>query len=1084
MKHRVLAIFLALALLAAPSALASQALGWELYQTDTVLGPGLTVSSQILWGDSKQDYRREQYVTYTPGLGVQPVVCYGASVPATATLTSMAKGLEGYGYRVLAGANGDYFVMSSGVPLGMVVSYGALRSSSSYHYAVGFEADGTCFVGKPDLSITATFHGYDLSVSGGYNKLRETQSGYTLYSSDFGGETRTTGGGVNVVLRPVTVPEDYAAPAMPEALRPAPEEPPAPEGLDQAADPEVDPAEVDPAEVDPVWAEQHRLWEEEMAAWEQEKLAWEQAMADWRQALAQSVAGFETLPAQLTIGGEVDCVVETVAEQSGSFAIPQGRFVLSISTGADRFLVDEVRALMAGERLRLRVTSPDERWARAYTAIGAYRYILQNGEVAQGLEQNGDPRTALGIRADGAVILYTIDGRRPGHSVGASVTQVAKRLQELGCVEAVLFDGGGSTTFGTTGALDQSFSLQNRPSEGSQRAVSDALFFVSELKPTGALGSVYLRPQSALMLAGARQSLSALGIDTGYYAMGEEPLVGVSYTVEGPGRMEGEVFVAGAEKGIATVTAATADGAVGTARMTVVATPDKIDLTDPAGQKVTSLNLDPGQSASLNASATWYKLDLLADDSCFTWTLSPELGSVDAYGNLTAGTRAGSGTLTVSAGERSVSIPVTVGGHVTPLEPWESPEGIRTGPEDPVQAELTGEQTRYGRSALRVTYPAGEESRLPLDLAIPAGESWLALWLYADTPPQAVEAELALDDGSAARVPLAVPEGSQGSWSHLWAAIPENAVRLTGLVLTARPRDGGEAPGAYLDTLYLDHFTTANSRLDDATPPTVSLTVRGGQVSATLSDNVDKTFRPEAVSLTLDGWGTPFDLSGGALTASLPTDALLHRVSLTVQDASGNLKRVSAELPPAPGRALPFGDVAGHWAQDHIVYLYDQGVTNGRSTPEGPVFDPQTNITRGEFATMLARWLRADLTGGGEVQLPFVDAADIPAWARDAVGYLYRAGIMSGSLEGDGLYARAGDPITRAQAMTLLGRVQPKGFAQQAGTFDDDDQIPAWAREFVYTLAGQGVVSGYQGLVRPLDPITRAEAAKLLTTLW
>ncbi len=133
---------------------------------------------------------------------------------------------------------------------------------------------------------------------------------------------------------------------------------------------------------------------------------------------------------------------------------------------------------------------------------------------------------------------------------------------------------------------------------------------------------------------------------------------------------------------------------------------------------------------------------------------------------------------------------------------------------------------------------------------------------------------------------------------------------------------------------------------------------------------------------------------------------------------------------------------------------------------------------------MLCRWLRPDLAGAGDGPLPFADAADIPGWARDAVGYLYQTGVMTGSLEGDELYARANDPITRSQAMTMLGRIQARGYAAQSQVFADDDQIPAWAREYVYTLAGQGVVSGYEGLVRPLDPITRGEVAKLLTTLW
>ncbi len=1090
MTRRAISLLLIFTLLLAPAALASQALGWELYQTDTVLGPGLSVSAQTLWGDSKQDYRREQYAVYTPGQGTQPVVCYGTSVPATATLTSMAKGLEEYGYRVLAGANGDYFVMASGVPLGMVVSYGALRTSSSYHYAVGFDADGKCFVGKPDLTISAAFHGYDLTVSGGFNKTRTAKDGYFLYSTDFGPSTRASGGGVNVVLRPVDLPQDYVEPQKPG---PAPVEPQPPEGLDPealwaalAGEPGEEGEAVVVTDEDLAAL---NAWEETRAQYEQDKAAWDQAMAEWKAALLESAAGLQSVEATLTIGGRVECVVESVVDQSGAVDIPQGRFVLSISKSGDEFLRSEVQNLVPGERLSVLVSSPDPRWNSAYAAIGAYEYILQNGQVPGGLDQNADPRTALGIKADGTVLLYTIDGRRSGHSVGASVNQVAKRLQELGCVEAVLFDGGGSTTFGTTGALDQSFALSNKPSQGSQRAVSDALFFVSEEKPTGVLGSVHLQPQSALMLSGARQSLTGLGIDTGFYPLGGEPLSGLTYRVDGPGSMEGDVFVAGAQKGVATVTATAANGAAGTARMTVVDTPDTIDVTDAAGAKVTALNLDPGQQAALNAAASWYKLPLLADDTCFTWTLSEELGSVDEYGNLTAGPKAGSGALTVTAGAKSVSIPITIGGHVNTLEPWEEGAHVPVlDPEGAIRAELTAQQVRYGKSALKVEYLTGGTNALPLDLPVVAGESQVGFWAYDMGQPPTLALRVELADGSETSVPCTAITPEQ--WSFVQADLPENTTRLTGLEITWHRTDtyppGVIVPGGvFWDTLYLDHFTTANGPIVDTTPPTVKLSVQNGQVTAKLSDNVDKTFDPARIQLTLDGWGMEFTLTGDTLTAAVPVDSLLHRLSLTVTDASGNLARTSVELAPTGDRALPFTDIDGHWAKNHIVFLRDQGVTNGRQAEDGNyVFDPDTNITRAEFATMLARWLRSDLTASAGADLPFADAADIPSWALEAVAYLYQTGVMTGSMEGDGLYAAPNDPITRCQAMTMLGRIQPKGYAAQTEVFADDGDIPSWARDHVYTLAGQGVVSGYDGFVRPLDPVTRGEVAKLLTTMW
>ncbi len=232
MKHpakTLLSLFLALTLALAPAAQASKALGWELHRAVNVLGDGVTLTTQTFWGDSRSDYRVERFLTYAPGGSVTPRVVYGATVPSRANLTRMARDLEEQGFRVLGGVNGDYYVMATGVPLGMVVTEGLLRSSASYHYALGFRADGSLFVGKPELELWADFHGYHLSLSGGYNKSREG-GGFTLFNSDFGAATGAKTAGVDVILRPVQLPQDYAEPEKPIFVSPSPAAPRRPDG--------------------------------------------------------------------------------------------------------------------------------------------------------------------------------------------------------------------------------------------------------------------------------------------------------------------------------------------------------------------------------------------------------------------------------------------------------------------------------------------------------------------------------------------------------------------------------------------------------------------------------------------------------------------------------------------------------------------------------------------------------------------------------------------------------------------------------------------------------------------------------------
>ncbi|MBP9989876.1 MAG: phosphodiester glycosidase family protein [Bacteroidales bacterium] len=59
---------------------------------------------------------------------------------------------------------------------------------------------------------------------------------------------------------------------------------------------------------------------------------------------------------------------------------------------------------------------------------------------------NRHNRTALGIKADGTVLLITVDGRFKGESAGMTLNELATTLRWLGCVNAINLDGGGSTT--------------------------------------------------------------------------------------------------------------------------------------------------------------------------------------------------------------------------------------------------------------------------------------------------------------------------------------------------------------------------------------------------------------------------------------------------------------------------------------------------------------------------------------------------------------------------------------------------------------------------------------------------------------
>lgn len=55
------------------------------------------------------------------------------------------------------------------------------------------------------------------------------------------------------------------------------------------------------------------------------------------------------------------------------------------------------------------------------------------------------PRTAIGYTKDGTLIILAIQGRMKGLAEGATLPQMAKIMVDLGCVEAMNLDGGGSS---------------------------------------------------------------------------------------------------------------------------------------------------------------------------------------------------------------------------------------------------------------------------------------------------------------------------------------------------------------------------------------------------------------------------------------------------------------------------------------------------------------------------------------------------------------------------------------------------------------------------------------------------------------
>jgi Phosphodiester glycosidase/FlgD Ig-like domain len=111
-------------------------------------------------------------------------------------------------------------------------------------------------------------------------------------------------------------------------------------------------------------------------------------------------------------------------------------------------------------------------------ALGGGPVIVRAGKpIFNALEDFGSyhlngrhPRTAVGQRADGRIVMVVVDGRRRGYSAGMTNFELAQTMIRLGAVTASGLDGGGSSAMAFDGQL------LSRPSDGGgERMVAESL---------------------------------------------------------------------------------------------------------------------------------------------------------------------------------------------------------------------------------------------------------------------------------------------------------------------------------------------------------------------------------------------------------------------------------------------------------------------------------------------------------------------------------------------------------------------------------------------------------------------------------
>ena len=178
--------------------------------------------------------------------------------------------------------------------------------------------------------------------------------------------------------------------------------------------------------------------------------------------------------------------------------------------------------------------------------------------------------------------------------------------------------------------------------------------------------------------------------------------------------------------------------------------------------------------------------------------------------------------------------------------------------------------------------------------------------------------------------------------------------------------------------------------------------------------------------------------------------------------------------------SLVYADMEGHAAHNAALALAERSIMLGTLAGDQMYFSPDETVTRGEFLVMAMKSVGLSPAKGVR-ETWFDDDAEIAAPIKGYVATAQLYGYVNGSFDGNGLYFRPNDPITRAEAAVILNNLLHADTPAILPVFADSSDIPLWAREAVYALHEARVFDAAEnGAWEAGKPLSRAQAASAL----
>ncbi|WP_278738749.1 phosphodiester glycosidase family protein [Paenibacillus macerans] len=531
----------------------------------------------------------------------------------------------------------------------------------------------------------------------------------------------------------------------------------------------------------------------------------------------------EVLDGAVKSGETMRLRVAAIHKDQGNTPLAEGKVVLSAS--------GSYRELLSGLKIDDEITASfafEEAWGDVKMAVGGQHLLVKDGVPMSDPDRELYPRVAIGTKADGTVVMLEVDGRAPGFSEGVSFQDLALMLKDMGIVDALLLDGGGSATFVARLPGEPTRKILNRPSDGAERKTANGILLVNKA-PESAASKLVVQPNLERVLIGSSFRFNTAAVDE--YAH-PAPFAGSpNWSVDASvGSIdESGLFTAGNTPGMADISV-TAGGLAGSGQVEVVDELSELKFPD-AVRTFTS-----GAQQTLSVTALRNGQVIQADNRMFEWRVEGPIGSIDENGTFTATTETEqSGRIIASYRGIEVSMDVHVGLPPVILEDFENgldrylPSAGDRYTLAGVSEETNEDFVRFGNKSAKLEYDftgtigtsgAYIKAKSADDyIEIPGYPEKISMWVYGDGKKHWLRAQMF--DANGGNIPINFVEETVGvdftGWRYLEAEVPQGRPLPLKLAMPVRymetKNDNKDAGAIYIDQIRA-LYGPANDDLD------------------------------------------------------------------------------------------------------------------------------------------------------------------------------------------------------------------------------------------------------------------------------